>query len=305
MKSNRKLASTTATNTAPETNHSAALAEIQRELLQSKTLSRLQENWVRGCYSFERKAFDKSIQNAIRILANRARWHLQAAKSIADHIGKQDAPFYDRIQSAEADLLLLATPWFATNPEEILARLSICEDFTENLERALSAVGSELLSLDGKPGSDFDRKEVDFSGINPLSSYDFETAAKIDLAHGFFVQMLLFLETHTGEKLSDKAAVLRSELLSLPEALENVLDGCADERITRSVKRVWDSLDFIEGAFDKGLINSETINKYHSTISTIMVDASATLRDMAKLANRTQAEEVLKSRGDDGENPLH
>lgn len=305
MKSNRKLAPTTAANTAPETNHSAALAEIQRELLQAKTLSTLQENWIKRCYNFERKAFDKSIQNAIRILANRARWHLQAAKSMADHIGKQDAPFFEPIQSAEADLLLLATPWFGTNPEEILSRLSICEDFTENLERALSAVGSELLSLDGKPGSDFDRKEVDFSSINPLSSYDFETAAKIDLAHGFFVQMLLFLETHTGEKLSDKAAVLRDELLSLPKVLENVLDGCADERITRSVTHVLNHLDFIEKTFDKNLINAETVNKYRNTILAIMTDASATLRDMAKSANRAQAEEILKSRGNDGENPLH
>ena len=306
MKSNRKLAAQApVANTATETNHSAAFAEIQRELLQAKTLSALQECWIKKCYTFERREFDKSIQNAIRILANRARWHLQVAKSIADHIGKQDSPLYDLMQSAEADLLLLSVPWFYSDPEEILARLSICEDFTENLKNALSTVGSELSSPDGKPGRDFDRNEVDFSGITPLSSYDFEGASHLDTAYSFVVGALLFLNTHTEKGLADNVNVFRSELLSLPVALKAILSVCDDEKVTRTVTHVLNHLDFIEGAFDKNLINAETVNKYRSTISAILTDASSALSNIAKSANRAQAEEILKSRGDDADDSLH
>lgn len=293
------------TNAVNQPNLCATLVEIKNELLKAKTLCGFHGTWIKKCYDLKREKVDKSILNAIRIISNRTLYHLQSAQAIACHIKEQSPLVYGQIQDTEAGALILANPLFNAGPAEILALLSIAEDFSENLDNCVSFVNSEISRLGNKSDHNFDLEQVDFSTVDPLPAYDLDAAARLDVAYASLVAMLNKVMNDDGKAFVDDPADFIAGLGQIASGLKNILPNCVGEEITSSVTDALNYLDFIENAFQKNLINTESADKYRWSVSAILGDAATSLRQAAESANYDQANEILRSRGDDAADTLH
>lgn len=293
------------TNAVNQSNLCAALVEIKNELLKAQILCGFRGAWIKKCYDLKREKVDKSLLNALRIISNRTLYHLQSAQAIACHIKEQSPLVYGQIQDTEAGALILANPLFNAGPAEILALLSIAEDFSENLDHGMSFVDSEISRLGNKSDHDFDREQVDFSTVDPLPAYDLDAAARLDVAYASLIGIMNKVMDDDGKAFIDDIADFMAGLEHIASGLKNILPNCVDEEITSCVIDALNYLDFIENAFQKNLINTESADKYRWSVSAILGDAATSVRQAAESANHDQANEILRSRVDDAADTIH
>lgn len=293
------------TDAANQANHRAALEEIKTELLKARTLCAFHGAWIKKCCDFKQKKIDKSIQNALRVISNRARYHLQSAQAIACHIKEHNPLVYEQVQDAEAVALILSAPLFNPTHEEMLALLLMARAFTEKLDYGIRFADSAIGTLENNPDHDFDREQVDSSAIDPLPAHDLDPAARLDVAYASIVALVGKVADGNGEAFIDDPEDIRGGLEHIASALRNIPHDCIDEETSACITDALNYLDFIENAFEKNLINPESTDKYRWSVSAILNEIAGSLRQAAENANWDQANEVLKSRGDNAIDTIH
>lgn len=299
----------TAASTPSQPEHYSALLEIQEELMKSNVLTGFHRTWVKKCYDSNLKKPVRSIQNAIRILSLRSRQHLQKAKAIADHIGEQNTLYYECIEFAEADMLILADPLFEVDPENVLALLLLIDDFSRNAEFASEVLMEKIKKLEGNGDSqqgNFDKTQVNFSSVDPLSPRDSETPAILDIAHAEIQMLCSLLNKDDGRILIKSFKVFQKLLKKTAICFENILAGDdIDSDLRQPIQYALNHLDFINLALKKAQPSEETAKKYRWSISCVLSDALISAHEAAETANRNQANAILKSRRGDAVDTLH
>ncbi len=285
----------------------AALEEIRMELVKADTLSGFNISWLKSAYDFGRDRASKSFQNALRILASRARFHLQCAKAIALHIKDQRPSIHWQIENIEAGSLILSSPVASLGPSEVLALMQISHDFRDNLKSCMSAVDRyvrEVSPLDEKTDHVFDRDQVDFKDVDSLPSHDFDVAAKLDIAYACFQEAVSAI-TRNNKVFIDDPDYLHSVISQVIPGLRDVLPSCNDEEIASCVSNAINDLVFIEDVFQAKLINPESSEKYLHPIMAVLNTASELLGYAAECANEDRAKEILKSGGASDAGDIH
>lgn len=167
----------------------AALEEIRMELTKADVLTGFNVGWLKSAYDSRNDKVNKSFQNALRILASRARFHLQCAKAIALHIKDQRPFLHGKIEDLEAASLILSSPLVNPGCSEVLALMLVSRDFRDDLRVCVIVVGHEVnavSAIEKKADHVFDRDQVDFKDVESLPFYDFDVASRLDIAYACF-----------------------------------------------------------------------------------------------------------------------
>lgn len=293
---------TTASNNPSRTNSSeyvAALKEIDSELLNASSLISLHKIWISKCYDPSNEWIDRSIQNTICILSRRSKQHLQKAKEIAERIGQQDLLFYEDIELAEANIRILSEPYLTIGLHEVMALLLITDDFIGNVKIARNSLNLKIEKHQSKAISkdhNSDRDQVDCSGVDELTSYDYGIAARLDIAYSMLVALCdnITQSPDKGKSYLEDPIRFIVEVRSIATESRAILSECADEYQRREIEYALNHFDFLEKVFDAG-VNVGILDKW--PMFALLMEARTAMCDAARGAGREQAARILRPGG--------
>ena len=156
-------------------NDYSVLIEVRNELEKTLGLAKFHEVWVKKCYDIGQRKPERSIQNAIRILSKRAIHHLQRAMAIAEHTSEKSDSLHGTLEFMEADMLILSDPLLEVGERNVLALLSVVDDFLWNAGYVSEVLEEEIKKHESSIAiqhDEFIKTQVDFGSVDPIDSLD-------------------------------------------------------------------------------------------------------------------------------------